>query len=305
MYNKLFTKILDSSIWLESTPTRIVWLTMIAVMDQDGFAQFAAAKNVAHRARVTPAEAEEALHILENPDPDSSNPDNEGRRIERVPGGWLVLNADKHRQLVTTLVNREQNKIRVQRHRDKKRGAITLALPTITSNGSEAEAEAEAHSETESELSVSKNKLDPKTEPVTTKHSSGGNGSPAAITHQPTKKTRSQGNSDGRSRRPIYSGQRFVVFDWQLDDLSRLLGPHLNDFELDLWFPSLDAATVISGEAVPQRDGGQWLQARCLEEAERRGISIGNGKPKTNKRMTVEQLTEKVRADMKAAGELS
>lgn len=146
MYNKLFTKILDSSIWLESTPTRIVWLTMIAVMDQDGFAQFAAAKNVAHRARVTPAEAEDALHILENPDPDSSNPDNEGRRLERVPGGWLVLNADKHRQLVTRLVEREQNRIRVARHRGKKRESITTALPSITSNASEAEATTEEES---------------------------------------------------------------------------------------------------------------------------------------------------------------
>ena len=41
MYNKLFTKILDSSIWLESDGTRIVWMTLLAAMDQDGFAQFA------------------------------------------------------------------------------------------------------------------------------------------------------------------------------------------------------------------------------------------------------------------------
>ena len=52
MYNKLFTKILDSSIWLESHTTRIVWLTLLAAMDQDGFAQFASPANLAHRARV-------------------------------------------------------------------------------------------------------------------------------------------------------------------------------------------------------------------------------------------------------------
>jgi hypothetical protein len=301
VYNKLFTKILDSSIWLESTPTRIVWLTMIAVMDEDGFAQFAAPKNVAHRARVTPEEAEEALRILENPDIDSSNPDNEGRRLERVPGGWLVLNADKHRQLVTRLVDREQNRIRVQRHRDKKRSTITEALPVTRSNASEAEAETEAHSETK--ILVTNNKLDTEAG-AATKATTGGSGSSPAATHKPTTKTRSQGTTDGRSKHPVFVGQRFVVFDWQVEDLSRLLGPHLESFELDMWFPALDAATLAAGEAVPQRDGGKWLQARCLEEAERRGIAIGSGKPNQKRRMTTAELTEAVRADMRAAGEL-
>jgi hypothetical protein len=40
MYNRLFTKILDSSIWLEADTTRIVWITMLASMDEDGFAPF-------------------------------------------------------------------------------------------------------------------------------------------------------------------------------------------------------------------------------------------------------------------------
>ena len=52
MYNKLFTKILDSSIWLEPSGTRIIWLTMIAAMDENGFVQFASVANLAHRARI-------------------------------------------------------------------------------------------------------------------------------------------------------------------------------------------------------------------------------------------------------------
>jgi len=121
MYNKLFTKILDSSIWLEDMPTRIVWLTLIAGMDQDGFCQFASMGNVAHRARVTPEEAESAIRCLESPDTESSDPDNEGRRIERVPGGWLVLNAEKHKAMITRAIAREQTKERVRRHREKRR----------------------------------------------------------------------------------------------------------------------------------------------------------------------------------------
>ena len=34
MYNKLFTKILDSTIWLEDDATRLVWITFLAVILQ-------------------------------------------------------------------------------------------------------------------------------------------------------------------------------------------------------------------------------------------------------------------------------
>lgn len=125
MYNKIFSKIVDSSIWLESTPTRIVWLMFIAVMDEAGFVQFASVRNVAHRARVTEDEAQEAIVTLEGPDTESSDDANEGRRIERVPGGWLVLNAEKYRVLVTRAVIQEQTRERVRKHRAKKRESVT------------------------------------------------------------------------------------------------------------------------------------------------------------------------------------
>lgn len=121
MYNKLFTKILDSSIWLEDDATRIVWLTLIAVMDEDGFCQFASAANIAHRARVSVPDAERAIACLESADRHSSDPDHDGRRIERVPGGWMVLNAIKYRQFVTRAVIRDQTRERVTRFREKKR----------------------------------------------------------------------------------------------------------------------------------------------------------------------------------------
>lgn len=112
MYNKLFTKILDSSIWTAPTPTRIVWLTFIAAMDEDGFVPFASVKNVAHRAIVSLEEAEAAIVCLESPDKDSSDPDNEGRRILRVDGGWIVLNSKKYRAIATREHQKEMNRIR-------------------------------------------------------------------------------------------------------------------------------------------------------------------------------------------------
>lgn len=119
MYNKLFTKILDSSIWLEPTTTRIVWITLLAAMDEDGYAHFSAIENLAARARVTKEEASIAIECFLSPDHNSANPDNEGRRIEKVPGGYMILNAKAHRDAVTRIIQREQTRVRVARHRSK------------------------------------------------------------------------------------------------------------------------------------------------------------------------------------------
>jgi hypothetical protein len=119
VYNKLFAKIVDSTVWLQPTPTRIVWVTFLAVMDEDGFVALASIPNVARRAAVTLDEAAAAIASLEGPDPDSSDPAHEGRRIERVPGGWMVLNAEKYGDIVTRTVARERTRERVRRHRAK------------------------------------------------------------------------------------------------------------------------------------------------------------------------------------------
>lgn len=129
MYNKLFTRILDSSIWLENHPTRIVWMTFLAVMDEDGMCQFASVANLARRAIVTLEEARQAVELLEAPDAESSDPENDGRRVERVPGGWIILNALKYREQVTREAIRSKTRERVQRFRDKKRGVTLKPLP--------------------------------------------------------------------------------------------------------------------------------------------------------------------------------
>jgi hypothetical protein len=144
MYNKIFAKILDSSVWLEPTPTRIVWITLLAAMDENGFCSFAAVGNVAARARVTLEEAKSALQILEAPDPESSDPTNDGRRVERVPGGWIVLNATKYREIVTRANAQEKTNERVRRFREKKRSCNaceTLGNGFVTPSEAYTEAE--------------------------------------------------------------------------------------------------------------------------------------------------------------------
>ncbi len=202
MYNKIFTKILDSSIWLEPDATRIVWLTCIAAMDEDGFCMFASPANLAHRANVTLTAALAALETLEGPDANSSDHDNEGRRLERVPGGWMVLNAAKYRELVSRELAKLGNRRRVQRHRDAKRssnGALTQANESVTL--SEADTEAETRSDTHTQERASAEPLRPKPKQI----------------------------------------GRIFLHRWQVESLIATLGPHSDTFDLDIWLDDLNA----------------------------------------------------------------
>ncbi len=98
----------------------------IAVMNEDGFVQFASVANVAHRARITDEEAEQAIRILESPDTNSADEDNDGRRVEKVPGGWMILNASKYRDLVNREMQRSATRERVARHRAKLKGNASV-----------------------------------------------------------------------------------------------------------------------------------------------------------------------------------
>lgn len=122
MYNKLFTKILDSSIWLEPVTTRIVWITLLAAMDEDGYAHFSAIENLANRARVTVTECNAAVEALMAPDQNSADPEFDGRRIERVHGGFIILNAVKYRSIFSNATRREQTRLRVRKFREKQAG---------------------------------------------------------------------------------------------------------------------------------------------------------------------------------------
>ncbi len=86
------------------------------------------------------------------------------------------------------------------------------------------------------------------------------------------KKTPSSVN--GRSKRPIFSGQRFVVFDWMLEDMARTLGAHADGFDLHSWFFDLDAAAVDSGAVLAKAEVWPWLQAQLVDEAKRRGLPM-------------------------------
>ncbi len=97
-FTKLFESITDSTIWRTPDTTRLVWITMLAMSDQNGYVA-ASVPGLADRARVSLEACLEALAAFQAPDQWSRTKDHEGRRIAEVDGGWLLLNHAKYRAI--------------------------------------------------------------------------------------------------------------------------------------------------------------------------------------------------------------
>ena len=97
-FTKLFSSITESTVWMESNETRLVWITMLAMADKHGRV-FGSVPGLAHRARVPVESADIALATFMEPDPRSRTKEHEGRRIEEIDGGWRLLNHGKYRAI--------------------------------------------------------------------------------------------------------------------------------------------------------------------------------------------------------------
>mgnify|MGYP001259537172 FL=1 len=90
-FTKLVPEIVMSSIWNESPEVRCVWIAMLATKDENGYVR-GNATSLARLANVSLESAKEAIEKFQLPDPDSNSTEEDGRRIQAVPGGWFVLN---------------------------------------------------------------------------------------------------------------------------------------------------------------------------------------------------------------------
>lgn len=146
-FTKLFSSILDSTIWQEGKETRLVWVTMLAMCDRSGEVH-ASIPGLAVRAGVSIAECENALACLMSPDPYSRTKDHEGRRIKEIDQGWELLNHAKYRALLSTEERREYLRRKQQEHRAKVSTTVNTVnkcqSASMPSTHAEAEAEAEA-----------------------------------------------------------------------------------------------------------------------------------------------------------------
>ena len=117
---------------------------MVAAMDEHGYVSMASVSNLARRANVSLSEAEEAVKTLESPDRIQPEQDHDGRRIERVEGGWMVLNSEKYRSMVTRAEALQKNRERVARFRAKKCNAPVMPSNVSVMQSDQSISEAEA-----------------------------------------------------------------------------------------------------------------------------------------------------------------
>lgn len=147
-YTKLFNSLISSTIWTEDDQTRIVWITILAMADKNGEVQ-ASLPGLARIAGATVEATEQAIGKFLSPDPYSRTKDEEGRRLEEIDGGWLLINHAKYRKMASKDDEKEKAAERKRRQREREKShapsrPVTPRHATVTQGRDIAEAEAEA-----------------------------------------------------------------------------------------------------------------------------------------------------------------
>lgn len=149
-YVKLDTGMLDSSIWIERDQREIFITALLMAKPflveenmpqieihsneptswdvppgEYGFVE-AAGPGIARRAGMSWETGSEALHALGSADPQSRSPAFDGRRMVRVPGGFIILNYMNYRAKDGTAADR-QRRYRERKKEEAKAAAIARA----------------------------------------------------------------------------------------------------------------------------------------------------------------------------------
>jgi hypothetical protein len=118
-YFPVFEDIVDSSLWEEPDFVVKVFLTMLAKKKRGGFV-WGTVFNLSRWAKMSEEKAAEALKVLESPDTRRLEPQEfDGRRIEKVEGGWLILNAETYQKKMQEVNARLSNAERQARYRER------------------------------------------------------------------------------------------------------------------------------------------------------------------------------------------
>lgn len=122
-------------------PTRIVWITMLALADRDGHVR-SSESGLARLANVTAEDCHHALERFLAPEIErGGTPDYEGRRIEEVLGGWLILNYAKYRDLTDAETRREQWRTSQRKRRQQLSTSVNGDHPESAHTEAEADAD--------------------------------------------------------------------------------------------------------------------------------------------------------------------
>lgn len=117
---------------------------MLALSDKDGMVS-GSIPGLAHVAGVSVKQCEQAVNMFLEPDRHSRSSEHEGRRIEKVEGGWRLLNHAKYRHQLSKEEQREKNRVRQAEYRA--RNALSRDVTPVTQSNDIAEADTDAKAE--------------------------------------------------------------------------------------------------------------------------------------------------------------
>lgn len=159
-FTKLESRIIGSTIWAEDDHTRILWITMLALADRNGYVG-ASIPGLAGFARIPLESVERAIEKFLLPDKYSRSQEFEGRRIEVAERGWTLLNYARIRGFRDDEERRAYEAHRKKEYRDrlKVRDTAGQSHDVPTGPGMSAQAEGEADYRSRSKASSSKNGL--------------------------------------------------------------------------------------------------------------------------------------------------
>jgi hypothetical protein len=134
LYARVFLQILDSSL-AENWQARHVFEDLMKLSD-DGIVDMTR-EAISRRTNIPLDVINAAIAILESPDPDSRDPEEDGRRLLRLDEhrdwGWRIVNSPKYEAIRSKEDQRIKTADRVRRHREKK---SPLASPKETTDPS-------------------------------------------------------------------------------------------------------------------------------------------------------------------------
>lgn len=148
LYARVFVQILDSSL-AENWQARHVFEDMLKLAS-DGVVDMTR-QAIARRTNVPLEVINEAIAVLEAPDPASRDQQDDGRRLVRIDEhrdwGWMIVNWSKYEAIRSSGDEKVKTRERVRRFRERKRNDAPPHTPSTSKADPETESEAEAEAE--------------------------------------------------------------------------------------------------------------------------------------------------------------
>lgn len=120
MYAKVFRSIFDGSLYGNFEAT-VTFMAMLVVADRNGIVDMTATK-LASTCGYPLDVVQKGIALLEQPDPLSRTPDEEGRRIKVIHSagwGWEIVNFKKYLDMKTAEERREYFRVKKQEQRER------------------------------------------------------------------------------------------------------------------------------------------------------------------------------------------